>query len=110
MVILRGFAGLGYDWFKCNGKKQNFFHLCFLLFCTKTDIHVFCIFVFFLITFVPIKIQTCKAPQNDHLNLSYVKHEYVNGKKMARYGLKMAVYKLLFFWNSPNMQRASGYI
>ena len=36
------------------------------------------------ITFEPIKIQTCLAPQNDRLNLSFVKDEHTNGKKMAR--------------------------
>ena len=29
---------------------------------------------------------------------------------MARYGLKMAIYQLLFFGSSPNLHRASGYI
>ena len=37
--------------------------------------------MFFVITFVPIKIQTHLAPQNDHLNLNFVKDEHVVGKK-----------------------------
>jgi hypothetical protein len=41
-------------------------------------------FAFCIITFEPIKIQTCSAPQNDHLNLSLVKVIYVVGRKMAR--------------------------
>ena len=39
------------------------------------------IFTFCAITFEPIKIETCLAPQNDHLNLSFVKDMYVVGKK-----------------------------
>ena len=31
------------------------------------------IFVFCVITFEPIEIQTCLAPQNDGLNVSFVK-------------------------------------
>ena len=41
--------------------------------------------MFFVITFVSIKIWT---PQNDFMNLSFVKDKHVVGKKMARYGLK----------------------
>ena len=59
----------------------------FLRFCTKTDICIFFVFyilVFFVITFVPIKIQTCSAPQNDRRNLSFVKDEHRYGEKKAR--------------------------
>ena len=55
----------------------------FLRFCTKTDIYIFFVFyilVFFVITFVPIKIQTCSAPQNDRRNLSFVKDKCVVGQ------------------------------
>jgi phosphoribosylaminoimidazole carboxylase (NCAIR synthetase) len=45
-------------------------------------------FVFCVISFEPIKIQTCSAPQNDRLNLSFVKDIHVVGKKMARNGRK----------------------
>ena len=38
--------------------------------------------------FKQIKIQTCLAPQNDHLNLSFVKDENTVGEKMARNGPK----------------------
>jgi hypothetical protein len=34
----------------------------------------------------------------------------VVGKKMARFGRKMAIYQLLFFGSSPNLLSASGYI
>ena len=46
------------------------------------------IFAFCVITVEPIKIQTCSAPQNDHLNLSFVKEIYVVCENMARKGLK----------------------
>ena len=47
------------------------------------------IFAVFVITFEPIKIQTCSSPQNDRLNLSFVKDIKVIGKKPTRYGHKM---------------------
>ena len=53
-------------------------------------------FAFYVITFEPIEIQTCSAPQNDRLNFSFVKNKHTVGKKMARYGRKMAIYQLLF--------------
>ena len=55
------------------------------------------IFGFCVIIIVPIKIQTQSAPQNDHLNLSFVKDEHTNGKKMARNGLKPAIYESVSF-------------
>ena len=58
---------------------------------------LFCVFAFYVITFVPNKIQTRKAPQNDRLNLSFVKDTHTVGKRMVRYGRKMAIYQLLFF-------------
>ena len=36
---------------------------------------------FCVIKFVPIKIKTHKAPQNDRLNLSFVKDVHIVGKK-----------------------------
>ena len=47
------------------------------------------IFAVCVITFEPIKIQTCSSPQNDRLNLSFVKDIKVIGKKPTRYGHKM---------------------
>ena len=64
-------------------KTQIFPFPFFLRFCTKTDIcifFVFYVFVFFVITFVPIKIQTCLAPQNDRGNLSFVKDKGLVGQ------------------------------
>jgi hypothetical protein len=34
--------------------------------------------------FEPIEVQTCSAPQNDRLNLSFVKDIYVDSRKLAR--------------------------
>ena len=56
----------------------------FLQFCTKARISVFCVFAFFVIIVVPITTKTCLAPQNDRLNLSFVKDEHIVGIKMAR--------------------------
>ena len=36
--------------------------------------------------------QTCLAPQNDHLNLSFVKDIHVVAKEITRSGLKTAIY------------------
>ena len=47
------------------------------------------IFAFCVITFEPIKLQTCSAPQNDRLNFSFMKDIYVVGEKMASKGRKM---------------------
>ena len=55
------------------------------------------IFALCVITCEPIKIQTCSAPKNDPLNLSFVKDEHTVGKKMAIYGSEMPIYQLLFF-------------
>ena len=65
-----------------------------LRFCKKL-IRIFCIFVFYafwVISFVPIKIQICQAPQHDCLNLSFVKDEHIVGKNMARNCHKTAIY------------------
>ena len=40
---------------------------------------------------VPIMIQTYLAPQNDRLNLSFVKDFLIVGTKMARNGRKMDI-------------------
>ena len=41
-------------------------------------------FAFCVITFEQIKIQTCSAPQNDHLNLSFVKDNHIVGKQSGQ--------------------------
>ena len=46
---------------------------------------------FFVVNFEPIEMQTHSAPQNDHVNLSFVKDSNVDGKKMARNGRKTAI-------------------
>ena len=45
-------------------------------------------FAFCVITFEPIEVQTCSAPQNDRLNLVFVKDIKLVAKKMARNGRK----------------------
>ena len=55
------------------------------------------VFVFFVITFEPIKIQ--HAPQNDRLNLSFVEYIHVNAKKVSRKGRKTAIYHLQILGN-----------
>ena len=47
----------------------------------------------FCVTLGPIKIKTCLAPQNDRLDLSFVKDTYVVVEKMARNGRKTAIYQ-----------------
>ena len=74
--------------------------MSFLQNCKQTEMEIL---VLCVITFESIKIQTRSAPQNDLLNLSFVKDKHVVGKKMARYGLKMTIYQLLFFGSSPNL-------
>ena len=48
-------------------------------------------FAFYIITFEPIEVQTRSAPQNDRLNLSFVKDIYVDGGKLARKGRKTTI-------------------
>ena len=45
------------------------------------------IFAFYVITFEPIEVQTRSAPQNDRLNLSFLK----DAKKLARNGRKTTI-------------------
>ena len=49
------------------------------------------IFAFCVIFFETIEVQTRSAPQNDRLNLSFVKDIYVNGRKLARNGQKTTI-------------------
>ena len=51
------------------------------------------IFAFCVIFFETIEVQTRSAPQNDRLNLSFVKYilKYVDGGKLARNGRKTAI-------------------
>ena len=51
------------------------------------------ILTFYAITFEPIKTQKPSQPQNDRLNISFVKYTYVYAKKMARKGGKMMIYE-----------------
>jgi hypothetical protein len=55
-------------------------------FATGDEMEIIAVYV---ITFEPIKIQTCSSLQNNRLNLSFVKDIKVIGKKPTRYGHKM---------------------
>ena len=80
-VILRGLVYLYLNWIK----SYDIILIKNFVFC------IFCVFAFFcisLITFEPIKIQTCSASQNDRLNFSFVKDTHVVGEKMTRSGRK----------------------
>ena len=70
----------------------------FLQYCRKK--HNLCFFLFLafiafcVITVVPIMIQTCSGPQNDRLNLSFVKDFLIGGTKMTRIGHNLAIYQM----------------
>ena len=49
------------------------------------------IFAFCVISFEPIKFQTHQAPQNDRLNLNFVKDAHTYGEKMVRNGHKTVI-------------------
>ena len=49
---------------------------------------------FYAIAFEAIKIHKCSAPQNDRLNLSFVKDSYVDGGKLARNGRITAIFEV----------------
>ena len=51
--------------------------------------------MFCVITFEPIEVQTCSAPQNDCLILIFVKDIYTNSRKLARNGGKTAIYNFV---------------
>ena len=46
---------------------------------------------FCVLNFETIEVQTHLAPQNDHLNLSFVKDINVDGRKVARNSCKTAI-------------------
>ena len=72
----------------CKYHQKQYIRIFFLQNRTKTKMEkiAFCV-----ITFEPIEIQTCSAPQNDRLNFSFVKDIYVDGGKVARNGRKTAI-------------------
>ena len=59
------------------------------------------IFVFGVITFEPINIQTCLAPQNVCLNLSFVNDVHVVAKKWPKVVLKRP-FSIRKFWETPS--------
>ena len=60
--------------------------------CSAKDRMFFASFAFCVITFETIMIYTCSVPQNDRLNFSFAKDIYVDGRKVARNGIKTAIY------------------
>ena len=55
------------------------------------------IIAFCVITFGPIKVKTCSAPQNDRLNLSFVKYIHVDGEIWLEMVVKQLLVSLLTF-------------
>ena len=49
-------------------------------------------FVFCIIAFEPMKIQTSSAPENDRWNFNFVTDFYVVDEKMTKNGCKTAIY------------------
>ena len=49
--------------------------------CVFSRLLVTAVFAFCVITFEPIEVQTCSAPQNDRLNLSFVIDIHAYAKK-----------------------------
>ena len=74
-----------------NGGKTAIYHFVSNL--VQKNIFAFCV-----ITFEPIEVQTPSAPQNDCLNLSFVKDIYVDGGKLARNGRIMTILAGLWGW------------
>ena len=54
-------------------------------------------FVFYVVAFDPIEIQTCSAPQNDCQHFSFVKDIYGVGEKMTKNSRKIAKHKGCIF-------------
>ena len=61
----------------------------------ETEIFLFCV-----ITFEIIISKTCRAPQNDHQNLSFVKDEYTFGKEWPGMVIQRSFKKGHLFRNS----------
>ena len=114
MVILRCWTGLNQKVLtqmqnNANNTKnaKNITQMSFFLQYHKnpeTEIFAFCV-----INFEPIGIKTCLAPQNDRLNLSFVKDIHVVGKKWPEVVLKRP-FSIRKFWESPGSQSPSRYL
>ena len=61
----------------------------------ETEKNTFC-----AITLEPIEVQTHSAPQNDRLNLSFVKDIYADGGNLAWNGCKTAISQSTYFWDT----------
>ena len=56
--------------------------------CYGKDLLFVALLAFCVITFEPIMIKTCIAPQNDHLNFSFVKDIYVVQEMVVKQTLR----------------------
>jgi hypothetical protein len=107
-VILRCLTSLNYNWYKSyakryknakNTKEAN------VSICTKSHTKKEMeIFAFCVITYELIISKSCQAPQNDRLDLSFVKDEHTYGKKMARKGRTKVIYKGTFISKQSLLQ------
>ena len=52
--------------------------------------------MFYVVAFDPIEFLTCYTPQNDHLNLIFVKDIHAVCKEMTRNGPKMVIFEEWF--------------
>ena len=93
-VILRSLTGLNLNWLKSYGTKCKHFHFPFFA--------IIGVFALCVITFEPIKIQTCSAPQNDSLNLSFARY-LVKWRKLGQKWSKIGF--LLFRIFSASLQK-----
>jgi hypothetical protein len=74
--------GQNFNWFKSYDTKFKYFHFHFLaIFKKKKYLHFF-FFAFCVIFLYQFLMWTCYAPQNDRLNLSFVKEEHIVSKKI----------------------------
>ena len=105
-VILMCLMGLNSDWFKNYDTNCKYFHfLCLLHTSKKMKICIFCFFAFFVITLEPIKVKTCLAPQNDRLNLSFVKDNHIFGEKWPDMVVKWPYISCHIFWVHRTLAR-----
>ena len=85
-IILRCLRSLNHDWYNCYETKRKKKKSVFVQNCKTPKMEVF---TFFVITFKPIRFQTCKVYQNDCLILIFVKDRHTVSEKMARRSRKI---------------------
>ena len=103
-VIFGCLMSLNLNWYKSydikhkKAKNTKDANVCFFFFSWKKKERE--IFVFCAITFEPIISKTCKAPQNDRQNLTFVKDEHTYEKKWSEKVVKRLFIKGHSFRNS----------